>query len=379
MQAQALKSRSLPIVLSLALLVFASGPVRLPGIPVQDRSQTSLTIVQGRVMLAEALESEFTWLKSTQRPDGAITFNQDRDKVIPYFANLAAVPLLEKDPGAVRLYMEWYLERLNAPDRLGLYGTIYDRYYDNGIERTTEDYDSADSYAATFLSLVRAYQLRTGDNEWVIRNMDRVNMVAGVIALLQDEDGLVWAKPNHKMKYLMDNSENYRGLSDWAAVSYSVGRSDLGAYYSQRAVEIAKGIEDKLWDPRLGRYLWGIGRFIKRVPRSNAWYPDNVSQVYPVVFGVISPESQRAASVYSDVSKRFPNWQEYSKDDPYPWTIMAYAAAKVGDMERVKTFLEATEQKFIRTGRPEPWHSMESAFYLMTCQVIKSVQDTATK
>jgi len=378
MQALATRPRQLA---ALALLLLAA--LVMPRLWLQPPQRqfvpSAVTVMKGAVTLEDLLRSEMEWLASTQRPDGAIAFDQRGRKVIPYFSNLAALPLLDQDPAAAKRYMEWYVQRLNKPDRFGLYGTVYDRFYDGGVERTTEDYDSADSYAATFLTLVKEYTQKTGDLEWVRSNASDVNMVAGAIIALQDSDGLVWAKSNYKMKYLMDNSENFRGLEDWAQVLEMLGRSTDAEYVHARAAMVRQGIEDVLWDNRLGRYMWAAGQNYRRVPRSNVWYPDNVAQVYPIVFGLVPPDSPRARTLYAEVARRFPQWEQYVKDDPFPWTIMAYAAAMVGDAGRASVFIDTTQRKFIAAGRPEPWHSMESAFYLLTCRTLESKSTSASK
>ena len=131
-----------------------------------------------------------------------------------------------------------YLSQLNRPDRWGLSGTIYDYEVERhgfaaGSEATeivmiaTRNYDSADSYAATFLTLVSEYYYKTQDSELVTANLDDINLVAQVIVSLQDKDGLVFVKPGSRTKYLMDNAENYRGL---IAVSYT----HLDVYKRQR-------------------------------------------------------------------------------------------------------------------------------------------------
>lgn len=78
--------------------------------------------------------------------------------MVPYFGNLAARALLPEYPAAVRCYMEWYLAKLNRADHWSLAGTICDYELRDGRLEATGRYDSADSYAATFLSLAAASQ-----------------------------------------------------------------------------------------------------------------------------------------------------------------------------------------------------------------------------
>lgn len=82
-------------------------------------------------------------LKRRQLPEGAILYSANG--IDPYFANLAAVGWL-KDPSKipqVEAWMLWYIDHFNWPDSNGLYGTVYNYTYTNGIETSTNRYDSA--------------------------------------------------------------------------------------------------------------------------------------------------------------------------------------------------------------------------------------------
>jgi hypothetical protein len=58
----------------------------------------------------------------------------------------------------VQAWMRWYLNHINYPaDKWGLACTIYDFKVSGSNETSTNDADSTDSYAATFLSLAWAY------------------------------------------------------------------------------------------------------------------------------------------------------------------------------------------------------------------------------
>ena len=51
------------------------------------------------------------WIESTQGPSGVLASRPDPVSAVPYFANYAAMALLEEKAyrPAVRRYMEWYL------------------------------------------------------------------------------------------------------------------------------------------------------------------------------------------------------------------------------------------------------------------------------
>jgi len=151
--------------------------------------------------------------------------------VVPYFVNLVAMDLLPQDPGRVKRYMEWYLGHLNYPDIYGLTGTIYDYYITESSETPAYTYDSADSYAATFLFLTFLYTEKTGDYQFVRDNLQKLKEVAYVIAYLQDRDGLVKAVPHLNLKYLVDNIEDICGLRAFSLLLWKL-KDPNWHYYS---------------------------------------------------------------------------------------------------------------------------------------------------
>src|ERR1051326_3282990 len=104
-----------------------------------------------------------TWLQNQIMPDGAIL--DASSHVTPYFANLAAIGMLKGDRARipqVEAWIAWYINHFNWPDSNGIYGTVYNYRLYGMAETATGEYDSADAYAATFLSLTWALW-QTGD------------------------------------------------------------------------------------------------------------------------------------------------------------------------------------------------------------------------
>jgi len=107
------------------------------------------------------------------------------------------------------------------------------------------------SYAATFLSLAWAYY-QTGDAnaQAYVKTLNyQLDVIGGVIVQTQQADGLTWAKPDYQIKYLMDNCEAYRGLSDLASL-YQVAFNNptKSSYYSTHAAQMLQGIQNDLWN-----------------------------------------------------------------------------------------------------------------------------------
>ncbi|HCW50712.1 MAG TPA: hypothetical protein DGR79_01395 [Clostridiales bacterium] len=343
-----------------------------------------------RTILPEASgPGPYELLLRCQRPSGAITTRPGGDRIVPYFANIAALALVERRPGDVKAYMEWYLAHLNRPDRWGLHGTVYDyRVTADGREVPTGTYDSADSYAATFLALLRVYLDHTGDRGFVMEHLPEIELVASVITGLQDSDGLVWATPARVEKYLMDNCENFRGLVDYAAVLSSVGREPEARAVREAAGRILAGVQGRLWNPKRGNYDWAIytlrlgGLRIGEVSRKSSWsrwYPDSVAQVFPVISGVLEPGDPRAAALYQNLNEWHPGWVHQTKDDPHPWSVLGYAAALMGDHERAFTFVRSTAHAYMAREGPFSELSWELAYHLLTLRLLRGKEVPAAE
>jgi hypothetical protein len=305
--------------------------------------------------------AEEDWLMMSQLPNGAITQSPGGDTVIPYFANAAARVLVDLNPDRAKSYMTWYLSNINLPDRWGFSGTVYDYRVRGSNLVSTLDYDSADSYASTFLSLVSYYFQQTSDREYIETNMTRLNKVASVLLDLQDKDGLVKVKPKSSTKYLMDNAENYRGLMDWADTLESLGRIQDALRYRRVALRVKEGIMNELYDPERRSYAWVMSWYGKRYPRSQVWYPDAVSQVSLISNQVINPVSDEASRIWAEFNHQFPRWDQGEKDDKFPWVMVALTAAGMNDTERVENFIAWVRAEYIENHRPYPWHIQESS------------------
>jgi hypothetical protein len=307
------------------------------------------------------LDSEREWLLQSQMTNGAIAQNPLQDLVVPYFANIAAKTMVDIDASGAKSYISWYLENMNRPDRGGLSGTIYDFVKRDGELVPTYKYDSADSYAATFLSLVAYYYHRTGDTEFITSNLTAIDLAAQVILELQDDDGLIRVMPGSRTKYLMDNSECYRGLLDWAGVLRDLGEEHQSGIYVDVARQIANGIRNELYDPERGVYAWSLTWYGRRFPKEGKWYPDAVSQADLIYCGVVPPSSPEAEGIWARLNEQFPHWDQGVTGDRFPWAKIALTATMMNDPGRAEIFVSWVRDKYAESGRPYPWYVMESS------------------
>lgn len=261
---------------------------------------------------------------------------------------------------------------MNYPDSWGLNGTIYNFRLTDGVIQSVYSYDSADSYAATLLSLAAAYYYSSGDANFIREHIQEFTTVSEIITTLQDTDGLIWVKPDSKFKYLMDNSECYRGLADWSSLLASLGYKSQSEFYRGRAELIKKGTLERLWDEDTASFAWAIDDQGSEYLLSHGQaYPGIVAQIYPVTFGVIPPTNQKAILAYQKLNDEQPNWAELEVGDSFPWAILGYAAVIMDDLSRADRFLKNCRSTFISKDRYYPWSTFEDAFYIRTCDALQ--------
>jgi hypothetical protein len=201
-------------------------------------------------------------LAASQRADGSIPYTAT--VVNPYFANIAAIGALHAGATGtnVRAYIAWYVLRSRDPNPWGIAGAITDyTILANGTLQTTGEADSIDSYAATFLTLV-ATAWRNGDaptRAYVQSLRSDVERIASAIDAVTDTDGLTWALPTYRFKYVMDQSEVYEGLNDLAIVRSEAYGDAAGALAAQQhAATIGAAITGTFWNAGRGTFAVAI-------------------------------------------------------------------------------------------------------------------------
>lgn len=316
---------------------------------------------------------ETQWVASLQMPNGAIRKSEAYangeyiDKktnvyvpakyaIIPYLSNFAALALT-KDPAQhnkVKLYMQWYFNHLNWTDTNGIYGTVYDyKITDNGVESTDKTYDSIDSYAASFIMLARAYW-DTGDKtaqQFLLGNKYQLDVIGNVMVnSIDSSDNLTWAKPNWPHKYLMDNCEVYKGLSDMAYLFKQMGDNGGGTWYEVYANRIKTAITNKelangeeFYNDKYCYFL----NWSKSSPNWKQWYYDGhggaSAEIYPILFGVINPSEDRTQNIYKKICQF--DWVNL-KVDTFSWSQMGYVALKMNQKATVDTFVRNVYNKY---------------------------------
>jgi hypothetical protein len=297
-------------------------------------------------------------IANQQLSDGAIPTGQTT--IIPYFSNLAANGLT-KTPGhtlQVQKWMQWYISHLNNPDKWGLNCTVYDYSVTDGIEKSKNNADSTDSYAATFVSLAWSFwNTNAPDAQAYIKTArSQLNCIGTVMVRTMQPNGLTWAKPDYRTIYLMDNCEVYQGFVDLANLSeYAFNDRKASAYYKSYAAKVRAGIQKVLWDPSHKNYLPFAG---SRATNLKRWYPDATAQLFPILNGVLAPADPRAKEIYARFNGKWSEWPMLSFPGTEPWVIIACAAAIEDDSTRATKYIISVHGKF---ENPESINEMQSA------------------
>jgi hypothetical protein len=306
------------------------------------------------------------WVSQFSQPDGSILYVPGQ--IEPYFANIGAIGMT-KDPNRIHevvAWMNWYVSHLNWPDKWGLYGTMYDYTVSNGVETPTYTADSTDSYAATFLTLAwNAWESGDANARSYISSIAyQLDVIGGVLIQTQQSDGLTWARPDYEIKYLMDNSEGYRGLSDLASLFNALGDSAKSSYYTAAATSMQNGILSMWMNGNWAVYKNWYGQFI--APSMGTWYADASSQIFPVLMGVVNSSDPRAQQAYAALNAAWPGWPElsFNSQDPFPWCLVVDGAAAMGDRARVTTYINTVQNKYVDSGFPWPFYNAEAGWFM---------------
>ena len=312
------------------------------------------------------------WVSKFVKSDGAIlyTLPQLNPGIInPYYSNIAAIGMT-KDPNRmpqVVSWMKWYISHLNWPDKWGLYGTTYDWNVNNGVETSSGNADSTDSYAATFLTVVwNAWKSNNSAAQSYIKTLSyQLDAIGTVLLKTQQSDGLTWAKPDYQIKYLMDNCEAYRGLRDLAYVyQYAFGDTTRAAKYNNAANKMLNGILGMWMSGKWAVYKDGIGRLA--YPNMSTWYADASAQVFPVLMGVVPASDYRAQQSYAAFNAAWPGWTtlSFNSQDGFPWCLIVDGAAAMGDNTRVAKYISTIQSKYVNSGFPWPFYNAEAGWFI---------------
>ncbi|MDD2269148.1 MAG: trehalase family glycosidase [Eubacteriales bacterium] len=328
--------------------------------------------------------------------------------VVPYFSQSSIMGAMKAAPKQskelVANFITWYLDSLNTAetDAYGVDGTIYDFYMFQNPTNPQEvvqipartvhadefanqkdnnkDYDSTDSYAALLIRILYEYYKTYNDTEvFINRKADVDRVMNALFSTYIDELDLTYAKPSYEVCFLMDNCEVYNGLIAAKALYKEVfNENEKAEEYGAYAEKVKNAIEKLMWNEEKQIYYSGI--FTNGKPTTNldlsAFYPNATAQLFPIMFDLIDPNGERAKAIYEKFNENFGvsgkaghNWAILDKGDDYPWVTIAHVASKVGDYERVDTFMTMLKRKHLVT-HEHPYYCGEAGQTLLTTNIM---------
>jgi hypothetical protein len=204
--------------------------------------------------------------------------------VAPYFADHVALALLAAnnynasvdDVARVGRWVEWRLKRQEKGGFWCDYTGTKAKY------SSTDEVDASDSSAAFFLMVLERYQHSGGVITGSMITAAKASL-KGIIDVT-DQDGLTWAKPNYRVKYLLDNIEVYAGLKAgetfFSKTKDALESRDCG----DRASVIGKLLPAYFAAKEKERFAWALhpdGTFAGGMDRL---YPHGLAQLFGVAF-----------------------------------------------------------------------------------------------
>lgn len=322
---------------------------------------------------------EADWLWTQQLDNGAFAYDYEEDGSVyvnPYFSTEAALALIGHGESADRLenvcaYFDWYFSHLNSAeeDINHLSGTIYD--YDMTVsdghvtdERPRRDYDSTDSYAALFLLALDRYAAAGGNTEELVSHKEDIDRIVSVIFATM-KNGYTYCRPDYEEYYLMDNCEVYAGLKGGAHLYAEVLEDPEGAERLKASAAF--------YDENFAADWWDGDHFTACLgDESFSWeefYQSASSQAFPVIYGLIAPESETAQELYRTFCSHW-DWPDMcyisSGDTEYCWGQLLVWGVMMHDEAGAARYIERYKE-MTAAGHHYPVYCADAAMILIAC------------
>src|SRR5579875_1090656 len=313
---------------------------------------------------ASVIADDAAWILQGQRPDGAIAWYIDNQRISPYLANYAAIGLAEatrvtgdrRYADAAWSWLVWYAGHEDAN------GFVTNYTVDAaGIENSTGDEDSTDAYAGTFLAAVRAvFRVEPDVGRLAALHAGIQGAVRAILAT-QDADGLTFAKPGWPVKYLMDQAEAYRGLVSAAELGLVLGDGVLVWRALSAAARLAVGV-GSLWNSATMSYDWAVDAAGQRTVTNWAQlYPDAMEQAWLASTTAISPN--RARILVDQLGATESQWSQPTAGaqiDGAPgtvgyWPQAGWALLRLGRWDAAQAAAASIRAAALATGRAWPF------------------------
>lgn len=161
---------------------------------------------------------------------------------------------------------------------------------------------------------------------------------------------------SHSTSLLMDNAEIYGALVAISKRQRCMGQARAATLTARRATALAQAI-GRVFQPRPE----GPWRASTQDSSAQRFYPDQVAQLYPILFGLTGGATARR-QVRAWLDQHGATWLERGADH-YPWGLAALAAQAVGADDAAQAWLERAAA--LRHGAH--WNILEEAAWQALC------------
>lgn len=272
-------------------------------------------------------------------------------------------------------FIEFWMDHQNARDRWGVVGSMYDLDYtrdgtlqphvygnDSSSNAGGPGYDAADADPPMIAAAADAYVQATGDVDLLKRYAEGFDRIGQCVAAMLQSDGLTFAHPNYKMKYLMDAAEAHAGFVALHHIFQACGDATKAAHYAELAARMEKGI-GSLWSEKNGCYDWV--RDEAGGQQHCDWrivYPDTTEQLWPALWGIDAGDSPRTRQVWKGFVAHWPHWAQ--ADDFLTWPAAGLVALRAGDVADGQT---QTRRILEKEWNNDAWEVNQMYFTMLNC------------
>jgi hypothetical protein len=270
-------------------------------------------------------------LSALQLPNGAIRISQfpagygssePYYMADVYFTGTALYWALDAPPTAnvdllaiTKNWLVWCLANADSNRML----QRYNYYADGTVAANAIAPDAEDSNSAMILAVMAKYIKLGGTTDFIDtpETKAKLELIAKVMTDLQQPNGLTWGSVGYPISDTEDQSEVFAGFRAMSDIEANVFH-DLGKArdFAIAASRVQTGILNLLYnqDPDSKLFDWALNTHSHL---SSNWYPDTISQVWPILYGVVSPSSDIAQSVLTQIQDVWSgnndprlNWQD---------------------------------------------------------------------
>ena len=233
-------------------------------------------------------------IRGCQLADGAFVMKKNGNNaespiwIQPYFGNHAALALLaanEKAKNAedVRRVANWLNWSVKNQSNEG----FWYEFEGNVMQyRSNSKIDAWDSSAALFLMVAERYE-RAGQ-KLNPNILTAARKAFHCIQVVEDpSDGLTWAKPDYKVKFLLDNIETYGGLVAAETIFKNAQLQREALHAREMSDRIGAALE-KYWVEKEQLYSYALHENGRYDTNLNELYPQGLAQLFGISF--IRPE-----------------------------------------------------------------------------------------